>query len=572
MSLLSYLNPFSKPVDTSTPAPTLGNPNARVTFGELVTRADAETMMGFLQILPDPDPILRDTGQDIQAYRELLSDPHLGAVIDTRKDAVRELEWQLDRGKGARSREVELIQTMLDELDMYQVITEILDAPLFGRQPLEVMWQQREVDDNPVIWLDGIVGKPPEWFACTTDNEWRFLSKTMPTGVGVAMPPKKLIVATHDSRYTNPYGVAILGRCFWPVTFGKGDMKLLVMLMEKYGQPWLKMVHEDNAATDFVDDLLEKGAQMVHDAVIAMPRSAEVEVIPNGQKGNADMFIQFIELCQSLVSKAILGHAAAADTTPGKLGNEEGAMSAKWGRAASDKRLVEGVMNEAIRWAWELNFGESAGEPPTFTFYEEEDVDQATAQRDQLLYQIGWRPTLEYIQKTYGFEAKDFVMLGGSTIAFDTVGGIQAIAKLAMDYEARLISRTAALTVAINVYKVPEDVAHSMFAEVLPPAPSTPPPGGAAFAEGDDPPSSPDPNQAVIDKQVSQGAPAAVADELTAEVIRLLDGAGGYPAAIEAMKKAFPKMSSVELEDDLVRRLNGAELTGRASIEGEDDA
>ena len=188
----------------------------RVTLGELATR---ETLSGgiasidsFVGVLPNPDPVLRKLGKDIEVYRDLLCDEHVGAVVDTRKDAVRELEWSIDRGK-AQSKQTKLITEMIDRLNIYQVITEMLDAPLFGHQPMEMVWEER----NGAIWLDRVVAKPQEWFLFNTRNEPRLITPES-IGRGIELPPGKFVVLQHDPRYTNPYGTAVLSRVFWPAT------------------------------------------------------------------------------------------------------------------------------------------------------------------------------------------------------------------------------------------------------------------------------------------------------------------------------------------------------------------
>ena len=566
------------------PDVSLATRGPRVTFGEIATDATAENMMGFLQALPDPDPVLRKAGLDLEAYRELLVDEHLRGVVDTRKDQVREMEWQITPGSDPMH--AEIVDRMLRGLEVsnsdgdsaslgiYQVITEILDAPLFGRQPMELMWEPRNVDGTDYIWLTNIVGKPAEWFTIGADRRWRYLDRTRSfDGLGLLMPPRKLIMATHGATYKNPHGVAILSSVYWPVTFSKANVKFWVTFIEKYGMPWVHAQHEDDSGSEKANALLDMIQNMRQDGAFVTPIGSEVAIVPNGQKSSADIFEGFVAFCESRISKAILGHGAAADSTPGKLGNEEGAMSAKWGRAASDKRLVEAVMNKAIRWIWELNW--NVGEPPVFTFYEEEDVDQATASRDQALYSIGWRPTLDYIQKTYGMSEEDFTLLVSSSIAQDTVGGLTLQAQVVKDYEARLYTREGALGVLVRALKVALVDAEAMLVKELPPLPTTPPPtgnGGAAFAEGDDPPSSPDPTQSVIDAAAEKGAANdGVSDELTKEVRRLIDEEEDYPGAIAAIQAAFPKMNDDELADDLVRRLFGADLSGRLAVESEGD-
>lgn len=386
---------------------TLPNRSGSVTLGELATRETVEAMSGFIGLLPNPDPILRKAGISFATYRELLSDEHLGAVVDTRKDAVRELEWSVDRGK-ARSRQAQLITDMIRKLDVYQIMTEVLDAPLFGYQPMEYIWEERD----GVIWLADIVGKPQEWFQFDARNRPRFLNPQSTSMQGDPLPDGKFAIARHDPRYMNPYGVPLLSRVYWPITFAKGGIKFWVTFMEKYGMPWVIASYPDNQDQGHVNGLVERLSAAVQDFIMALPESSRPEVVPNGQRASAEIFDMFIERMEKRVSKAILGHGAAADSTSGKLGNEEGAMTAKWGRAASDRRLVETVFNDAIRWAHRFNF--ATGEPPVFSLWEEEDVDQATAERDTKLFSIGWRPTPTYIVRTYGMEEEDFTLDSGA--------------------------------------------------------------------------------------------------------------------------------------------------------------
>lgn len=89
--------------------------------------------------LPNPDPVLKALGKDLKVYRELRADPHVGGSIRRRKAAVKALEWGLDRAK-AKSRVARSIESIFADLDLSRIITEMLDAVLYGYQPMEVMW------------------------------------------------------------------------------------------------------------------------------------------------------------------------------------------------------------------------------------------------------------------------------------------------------------------------------------------------------------------------------------------------------------------------------------------------
>lgn len=537
----------------------VATPAGRVTLGEMATRdilsGGAAVIDDFLGVLPNPDPVLRKQGKDIEVYRDLLCDEHVGAVVDSRKDAVRELEWSIDRGK-AKSRQAKLIEEMIRGLDVYQVITEMLDAPLFGYQPMELIWGERD----GAIWLENVVAKPQEWFHFNTRNELRLITPQS-IGRGEELPPGKFVVLQHDPRYTNPYGTAVLSRVFWPATFAKGGMKFWVTFTEKYGMPWGKIVYDDDSGnSDEVDAVVSRFDQMVRDGIIAHQRSFDSEIVANGQRASADIYSMLIDVCEKRISKAVLGHGAAADSTPGRLGNEEAAMTAKWGRAASDKRLVASAMNEIIGWIHRYNFAD--GEPPEFSFYEEEDVDQATAERDQKLYAIGWRPTIDYLVETYGFSAEKIKLLESASI-LETVGGITTATELVKAYEARQISREGAVAVAVFVLKMDEEEAQKLFVRELPDAPASP---ASLFSERSD---------ATEIDAVAAAASKPNAGKVTKSVVDpildLINNAGDYEAALAKLADLYPKLGTDELEEELAKFMFISDVVGRASAEAEAD-
>lgn len=189
---------------------------------EIASRGRSIDFLSALSLyLPDPDPILKRTGQDIRVYRELLSDAHVWATVESRKAGVLSLDWKLERGLSPK-RQYQFVLEVLSGLDLPRIISEILDAPLFGFKPIEVMWQK----DGSTLIVEDLVGKPPEWFVFSTEGELRFRSKENMLQ-GEALPPYKFLLARHKPTYENPYGERVLSRCFWPVTFKRGGMKFV---------------------------------------------------------------------------------------------------------------------------------------------------------------------------------------------------------------------------------------------------------------------------------------------------------------------------------------------------------
>ncbi len=54
-----------------------------------------------------------------------------------------------------------------------------------------------------------------------------------------AVPERKFIIFQNNATYENPYGDAVLSKCYAPVKLKKGGMELWVRYIEKYSIPYL---------------------------------------------------------------------------------------------------------------------------------------------------------------------------------------------------------------------------------------------------------------------------------------------------------------------------------------------
>ncbi|WP_307845067.1 phage portal protein family protein [Pseudomonas moraviensis] len=124
---------------------------------------------GFSRHLPNPDPILKAQGQDIQIYRDLRSSALVGGNIRRRKAAVLSLERGLKRAD-APAKVERFVCDWLADLDLDRILRELLDAPLYGYQPVELLWQPV----GQYLVPQDLLGKPAEWFFYDPDNALRF--------------------------------------------------------------------------------------------------------------------------------------------------------------------------------------------------------------------------------------------------------------------------------------------------------------------------------------------------------------------------------------------------------------
>ena len=367
---------------------------------EIATRKRSINFYSLGSYLPDPDIVLRKQGKDVKIYRELFCDPHVFACIQSRKAGVLSLEWEINRGLD-KAKDAELVEDLLKKLDIHKLINDILDATLFGFQPIEIMWGKV---GNYVLPLE-LKAKPSEWFCFDEENLLKF--RTKEHYWGEELPPKKFLCPQYNPSYDNPYGERVLSRVFWPVTFKKGGLKFWVVFTEKYGIPHLIGKHPRGATKEETDKLADLLEEMIQDAIAVIPDDSSVEIQEANKSSSAEIFEKLIDKMNSEVSKAILGQTLTTEIgSTGSYAASNTHMAVRQDIIDADKKLVEKTINQLIQWIYEINFANA--EVPVFELYEPEDVDLTLAQRDKILSDTGVKFTKEYFIKTYGLKEEDF--------------------------------------------------------------------------------------------------------------------------------------------------------------------
>ncbi|MCD8024194.1 MAG: DUF935 domain-containing protein [Candidatus Gastranaerophilales bacterium] len=368
---------------------------------EIATRKRALNFYSLANILPDPDIVLRKQGKDIKIYKELLCDPHVFACTQSRKAGVLSLDWEINRGIDKDKNSEEIIN-LLRKLNINKLMSDILDATQFGYQPLEIIWEKSK---SGHILPAKIIAKPPEWFCFDDDNNLKF--RTKENYYGEIVPDKKFLLAQNNPSYNNPYGERTLSRCFWAVTFKKGGLKFWVVFTEKYGMPHLIGKHPRGATKDETETLADMLEDMVQDAIAVIPDDSSVEIQEANKSSSAEIYEKLIDKMNSEISKAVLGQTLTTEI--GSTGSYAAAnthMAVRQDIIDADRKLVESVINQLIRWIYEINY--STEEIPVFEMYAPEDVDLSLAQRDKILSETGVKFTKEYFIKNYGLENEDF--------------------------------------------------------------------------------------------------------------------------------------------------------------------
>lgn len=468
---------------------------------EIATRSKCEHTF-LMDHLPDPDEVLRKMGRDITVYNEMLTDPQVGACLDSRKSGTKKRLWEIDRGK-SKSRQAKVIEKLFQKLDIRGIINEILDSVFYGFAPIELMWGKV----GELVLPTKLVGKPAQWFAF--DDESNLLLKTKAEPKGQPVPPRKFVVAQNNPKYENPYGDRVASRCFWYHRFKKNGVKWWVVFAEKYGMPWIVGKTPRGSQDQEINELLDMLNNMVRDAIGVVPDDSSVDVMSIKQSGSISVYDRLTAYCDAQISKAILGHSAGADSTPGKLGGDDLALEAREDLIDNDSNLVESVLNQVIDWTVEINWGPNV-DRPRFILYEEEDVDQDQATRDKTLADTGQvQFTEQYLYKTYGFEKGDIVVINKQ----------QDSGNPTVELSERPASRS---------------------------------------------------DQDDVDQLLDSLSPAelqAQIEPVLAPVIELIENAAGYEEVMEKLVDLYPKLDDSKLQNRLGWAMSLARLRGRMSTQ-----
>jgi hypothetical protein len=372
-----------------------------LTQGDLATRMAAFDFSVMGQLLPNPDPLLKELGRDISTYRDLLRRPHVGACVRRRKAAVLARQWGLTRG-AAGARVQAALKDMMADWDMERIIRQALDACQFGYQPMELTWKASPSG----LWLTDMQAKPPEWFCFDDNAELRFRTKAAPI-FGEAVPPMKFVLPRQDASYQNPYGLPDLGLCYWPDLFMRGGMRFWLTFAEKYGgafaaakQPRGTPEPERQATLAALEDLLSNGV-----AVIPDDNSVELMEMA-GKSASAELYERLVMFCRSEISIVQTGTNQTVEAEANKASAHAG-LDVAAALCDADCEVAAAAINQALRWVVELRWPGSPA--PVFELWDQRSKDELQAKRDAATHSAGARFTNAYFERAYGYQPGDLV-------------------------------------------------------------------------------------------------------------------------------------------------------------------
>jgi hypothetical protein len=268
---------------------------------------------------------------------------------------------------------------------------ELLDALPFGLAVSEVVWEwvevgcrQYAVDSKnkgsgaaaslptanrllptllPGRYLlpKALLSRHPRRFVFGSQGELRLLTRAEPVE-GEAVPPRKFIVFAPYGRHENPYGTPLLRSVWWISWFKRQALKFWLLHCEKYGMPTAVLTHPPEATERERMAFRRVVGSIQQETGLVVPEGVELSLLEASRSGGPAAYLSLIELCNSEMSKAVLGQTLTVDTPAGG-GHASFAMARVHEHVREDitrldaQALMGCINGTLVRWICELNLG-----------------------------------------------------------------------------------------------------------------------------------------------------------------------------------------------------------------------
>lgn len=354
-----------------------------------------------LQIQQPTDSVLRLRGNgDYTIYQEVLRDDQVAACFHQRRLAVIGKEWEIEVGDSSRAskKAADHLEEILDEVGWDRITDRMLFGVYYGYAAAEVMWAR----DGAAVTVDAIKVRDRRRFGWDGDGALRM--KTVDSPMGELLPDRKFwTFATGADHDDEPYGLGLAHWLYWPVFFKRAGMRYWMTFLERFGQPTAMGTYPRGAMPHERQTLLDAMEAINTDSGIAVPEGMIVELLEAARSGTAD-YTKLYEHMDNAIAKVTLGQVASTQGTPGKLGNDDLQGDVRVDLIKADADLVCESFNRSIgRWLTEWNYP-NAKPPRVYRKVEPEEDLAQIAERDSKIYSLGFKPTLKYVQDTYGGE------------------------------------------------------------------------------------------------------------------------------------------------------------------------
>jgi phage gp29-like protein len=370
---------------------------------EIATVDKNPFLIPFNNLLRPNDDTLQTRGgaKGLKIYDEIERDCHAFSVLQKRKLALIARPVVVDPATPSRAdkKAADFVREQLAAVNFDKICMDLLDALLKGYAVSEIMWKL----DGGQIRMDRVKARDQRRFAFDVEERPRLLTRTNLL-IGEAVPERKFIVHRFGDKDSNPYGLGLGTRLFWPVYFKRQGIQFWLTFADKFGAPTAVGKYPPGTSPADQDKLLAAISALANDTGVIIPENMAVEFLEAARSGSINTYETLCRYMDEEISKAVLGETLS--TSMGKGGGSFAASrthnEVRLELTRADADLLSDTLNATLcTWLTELNF--PGANPPRVRrdCGEPEDL-KMRSDRDRNIGALGFKPTLAYIQETYG--------------------------------------------------------------------------------------------------------------------------------------------------------------------------
>lgn len=369
-------------------------------LNEAASAAKGDDMLDLLagELRLPRDEVLRTRGAgDLELYERLRRDDQVKSCFDQRCAAAISREWRVEPG-GSRPIDIQAAEFMKEQLDAVnfdRASKKMLGGVFNGYAVAECLYRA----EGGRILLAAIKVRRARRFRFDRDNQLRLVHRNAPGGE--LMPANKFWVFTSGGDDDDdPYGLGLGHFLYWPVFLKRNALKFWSIFLEKFAAPTPLGKAPRGSTKEQRLTLLSALRAISTDSAVVVPEGVEVELMEAARNSGGD-FAKFYELLNEAIAKIILTQTMTTDDGSSKAQGQVHEDRLLDLVKEDNDLLCESFNNSVAVWLTAWNF--PGAEPPkVWRDHSQPEDMEARTKRDTAIVGMGYQPTMDYIQQTYG--------------------------------------------------------------------------------------------------------------------------------------------------------------------------
>lgn len=289
----------------------------------------------------------------------------------------------------------EKVKNEFEKMFHYDLLDAILDTPYQGFSVYEVNWNEKDL-----LWYPELVEREYKGFKFQ-NRELMFSVSGMPQSIA----HYKAIYATYKAKPKKPYGKPIYNTLFWLIQFKNASLEFWMDLLERFGTPWViaKTDGDKNALADEIYNMLGG------DGAVLGPDD-ELDIKTADKSGN---FKEIIEYLDNQIREVITGGNLTGQVTGGSQAAATVHNDIREDIARADENILRSIIKTTVNYFKEVN---NYTEELSIDLKDKDDPDKEWADRDKVIFDMGYRPKKEYIERKYNIQVDEITQTQNAPI------------------------------------------------------------------------------------------------------------------------------------------------------------